>query len=1111
MSFVQLQVISNYSLLQSTTNIKSLVQAAKEKGYQAIALTDRQYLFGQIEFYKACKKAGIKPIIGLQLEVKGIHLKNEKFSLVLLAKNYEGYQKLMQLSTLQSQNNEEALKQALATNMEHVIAITPGEKGEIEQLLQRDEVEHAKNVASYWNDILPKGNYYIGLQLHTPMRPLIPALIEISEALKIPRTAMHDVRYLNPDDQFSTQVLQAIDEGRQIEIDQETLTGEYYLPNQNSIFKHFEQAGLRHEAEQTMKIAESISLEIPLNQSLMPKYAVPSGHNTKDYLAEQCQIGLANRVPNADQRYLDRLKYELDVIHQMGFDDYFLIIWDLMAYAAKKKIFPGAGRGSAAGSLVAYVLRITHVDPIEFDLLFERFLNLERYNMPDIDLDFPDDRREEILKYVRDKYGSDHVAQIMTVGTLAAKMSLRDTARVFGLTTAEAGKWSNAVPAQPGIRLEEAYRVSKSLQQLVRASDRNRLLYETAVKIEGSPRHISTHAAGVVISDQPLVELIPLQQREGDLFLTQYQMGDIEEIGLLKMDFLGLKNLTILNNAIQLAERETGASIDIFSIPLHDQQTLELFRKSDTNGIFQFESNGIKSVLRKLEPESFEDLVAVNALYRPGPMEQIDTFISRKKGLQPIEYLHPDLKPILDVTYGIMVYQEQVMQVASVLAGFTLGEADILRRAIGKKHKETLDQQREKFISGAIKNGYTHEKAAEVYQYIDRFANYGFNRSHSVAYSFIAYQMAYMKTHYPAAFFAALLNSVTPHSDKMKEYMIDIKKRHIELVYPNINESSWRFNLKNQKIQYGLSGIKGLRRDFIKEILTERNVHGKYQDFVQFLRRMPTKWLKDDWIVPMIGSGAFDSFGYNRATLLESLPGMLTSIAYSGSNVDLFQVLEPKYIQKDEFSRNEQMEMEEQYLGYSLSGHPTEEYANLYEQENFVYLAELIEKKTIHTIGLIKNIRRIQTKKGDPMAFVTITDSTGSASLTLFPEAYVRYMRHLKKEAIIVVSGKVDDRSSDNEKSIVIQKLWPVEAYKPPSNTIKQTCYIRITGSSHQENILINLKETLLEAPGTCSVVLIDTVQGRNVLMDQKYHFQPTERIIAKLHELFGKENVVFK
>lgn len=1112
MSFVHLQTISVYSLLQSTTQLEELVQNAKQKGYQAIALTDYNYLHGQVDFYKLCLKEGIKPIIGLQLDLPGIFYKDKKFPLVMIAKNYKGYQKLMALSTLYtSDKTNEELLSGLKGGLEDLIAITPGEKGEIENLLLSGEYEAAEKIVQYWKEIFSEGQFYLGVQVHENMQPIIDPLKELGITGDVPLTAMHDVRYLEPGDHFSCRVLQAIGNSEQIDTSLEEKRGEYYLPPLKEIQEQFQKFGLFSEAEETRKISERIAIELPLHQSLLPKYPIPPGTDSQTYLKKLCQEGLQQKVNQPDSRYHERLNYELSVIHEMGFDDYFLIVWDVMHFAKQAGILPGAGRGSAAGSLVAYVLQITHVDPIEYHLLFERFLNKERYNMPDIDLDFPDNRRDEVLRYVKKKYGADHVAQIVTFGTLATKMSLRDTARVFGYSTAEAAKWSSAVPNQLGIRLTEAYENSLAFRKLADSSPENKLLFETAKKIEGVPRHTSTHAAGVVISDRLLIELVPLQERKNDLSITQYPMGNVEEIGLLKMDFLGLKNLTILNNAVQLAEKENQQKLDVFSFPMNDPKTMELFRRADTNGIFQFESPGIKNVLQKLGPESMEDIVAVNALYRPGPMEQINTFIDRKKGKQKIEYLHPDLEDILSVTYGVMVYQEQVMQVASRMAGFTLGEADILRRAIGKKQKEAIDEERSHFIDGAVQKGYSLEKAKEVYDYIERFANYGFNRSHSVAYSYIAYQMAYMKTHYPAAFFAALLNSVNPHSDKMKEYGMDIRKRNLSFEYPDINTSSWNFSLTNQKIQFGLTAIKGLRRDFIQHVLSERKKNGFYKDFVQFLRRIPEKWVKSEIITPLILSGAFDKFDYNRATLLQSLPGIISSIQYSGNNIDLFDVLEPKYIFRDELSSIDLMESEEEYLGYSLIGHPVDAYSFLYKEDEVKYIGELSTGHNLTTMGLLKEIKRIQTKKGEPMAFLTLTDSTGVLNVTIFPEQYLKFMKLLKEGTLLTVFGKIENSKQYERPTFILQKMTTIDQYIKTKEEKKKTCYIRITGENNPNDQFDKMQKILLDSPGEHPVIVYDEIHSKKILMDKKYWIDSSDVAIKKLINLFGNKNIVFK
>jgi len=1111
-SFVHLQVISAYSLLQTTTRIEDLVRSAKTKGYQAIALTDQNVLYGQVDFFKLCKKYEIQPILGIQLDLPGIINKERTFPLVLLAKDFAGYQKLMVLSTVRNQDAENKELLALLENdPSRIIAITPGEKGEIENFLLGNDPQNAQAACLAWGRIFNSGNFYLGVQLHEKMKPIIPGLKRLSQETNTPITALHDVRYLEPSDNFSCRVLKAIEANEKVDLQSEALDGMYYLPSCQEIERKFQEADLADSAEMTQKIANEIQIELPLHQSLLPRYPVPAGTTPQAYLRRLCEEGLRQRIAAPAPEYEKRLAYELEVIHEMGFEDYFLIVWDVMAYARKAKIMPGAGRGSAAGSLVSYVLRITHVDPIKYNLLFERFLNRERYNMPDIDLDFPDNRRDDVLHYVRDKYGSDHVAQIATFGTLAAKMSLRDTARVFGLTVAESQAWSNAIPNQLGITLAEARQKSKDLQGLISATAVNRLLYETAEKIEGVPRHVSTHAAGVVISDQPLRGIVPLQKKNSELYLTQYTMGNIEEIGLLKMDFLGLKNLTILNDAVQLASEAHKASINIWEIPLDDERTLDIFRRADTNGVFQFESPGIKNVLRKLGPESIEDIAAVNALYRPGPMEQIDLFVSRKKGQARIEYPHPDLQPILEVTYGVMVYQEQVMQVASKMAGFSLGEADILRRAIGKKQKASIDEERRHFIEGSLQQGYSEQTAEQVYDYIERFANYGFNRSHSFAYSFIAYQLAYMKAHFPEAFFAALLNSVNQHSDKMKEYFIELKRRNISVSYPDINTSNWKFTLHQQAIQFGLGGIKGLRRDFIQEIIKERQAHGQYQDFVQFLRRIHAKWLKKENITPLIYSGAFDSFGHSRATLLQSLPGMLNSIDYSGNNIDLFSVLEPKYVETKELPLLELLDLEEAALGHSLKGHPIDQFGKLYSSGSVVYASELAHDKKMRTMGLIKDIRRIQTKKGDPMAFANLTDSTGEISLTIFPEYYIRFMKLLKANQLLVVEGKLERSKQSDKVNFLVTHIWEAGAYQELLDQKRENVFIRLTAENNTPELFGKMYQILNKQKGAHPVILYNEATKQTIRLAAESWVSISPALLDALKEIFGSGNVAVK
>lgn len=1072
MSFVHLQVISAYSLLKSTLSIEKLVVAAKERGYKAIALTDQNVMYGVVDFYKACKKYAIKPIIGMTIDIQGIINKQQDYPLILLAQNMAGYNNLMNLSSkkmLMEQGGNLTIED-VNDYSNGLIAITPGRDSEFESFLFSEEQEAVIKISETLQTIFSDDHFFVGLQLHDRFEEVQSALVKLKKQLSIKTVALGDVRYLNPSDDFSNEVLKAIGSGDKVSLSDVTTTnGPYSLLEENDQVGKFEAASLQKAIKQTTLIAEMIDVEIELQQHLLPRFDLPEQTNTSSYLKNLCFEGLNQRKSDHTKEYQERLDYELAIIHKMGFEDYFLIVWDLMAYAHKVKIVTGAGRGSAAGSLVAYVLNITDVDPIQYNLLFERFLNEERHTMPDIDLDFPDNRREEMLEYVKNKYGQEHVAQIATFGTLAAKMALRDVARVFELSQDEASQWSNTIPKTIGITLELAFQQSKALRELVGKNKKHTLLFDTAKKIEGLPRHVSTHAAGVVISDQPLNKYLPLQKGSGSINLTQYPMGNVEEIGLLKMDFLGLKNLSIIDNTLKLIKKQTQADVNLLAIPMDDPLTLELFAKADTVGIFQFESNGIKNVLRKLGPTSIEDVAAVNALYRPGPMEQIDLFIKRKKGEAPIVYPHDNLEPILSVTYGVMVYQEQVMQVASKMAGYTLGQADILRRAMAKKQKSLIDIERTHFIKGATELGYEEKIATQVYNYIEQFANYGFNRSHAVAYSFIAYQMAYLKAHYPEAFFVALLNSASNNPTKLKEFTLEIKKRKISIQPPDINKSFYAFSLKNHHIQFGLGSVKKLRKEMIMDIIQIRKESGPFKDLIDFLRRIDPKWLKEEYIKPLIYVGAFDNLAHSRGILISSLMGILSSLELSGNNVGLFDILKPKYTKTNDLSLEEKLELEEFYLGIYLSGHPTEQYENiaLMKQTKFIQDVQIGQHEKI--IGLIKNIRRIRTKKGEIMAFVTLNDSSGDCSLTLFPIKYRQYGNLLEKGELLYVEGKIEQNRED-QKQMIVSSLEDIKVLAEIEKIGR--IFIRIPTEKNDGKSLQELKKIIKKHHGSIPVIL---------------------------------------
>lgn len=755
------------------------------------------------------------------------------------------------------------------------------------------------------------------------------------------------------------------------------------------------------------------------------------------------------------------------------------------------------------------MLNITKVDPIEYQLLFERFLNPERYTMPDIDLDFPDNRREDILEYVRRKYGDNHVAQIATFGTFGSKQALRDVCRVLGLTTVQAGEWSKAVPNQLGVSLKSAYEQSKNLQALVSKSPKNQLIFETACRIEGLPRHLSTHAAGVVLYDKPLTEVIPLMDKEQQLPITQYTMKYVEQIGLLKMDFLGLTNLSILHDSIELTKKIYQQDISLNEIPLDDEKTLELFQEADTNGIFQFESDGIRRVLKKLKPTNLEDIAAVNALYRPGPMEQIDTFIKRKHGQEVVKYPHPILESILQSTYGVMVYQEQVMQVTSQMAGFTLGQADILRRAIGKKDGKVIEIEKAHFIEGAIEKGIDVASASEVYHYIERFANYGFNRSHAFAYSLLAYQLAYFKTHYPRAFYTAILRYVGDRSPKLQTYFIEAKQRGIVIKNPSINTSLEDYDATVDGIFIGLNAIKGLRRDFIQEILTQRKQYGPFIDFMDFAFRIGKRFCKKEVLEALIDAGAFDELGKNRATLRATIDAVIESVKFHGSNLalELNEEMYPKYFEEEDSNIIERIEREIAVLGFPVSAFPTDPYEILYKEQKANRISSIYESKFVSVLGLLKNIRKTRTKKGEPMAFGTIQDETGEMEFVVFSEVYPLVFSALEENQLVLIKGKTR-KNLQSKWQVQVQQVLSLFEVEGLAQATSIKCYIKITKELQNKDVFEKIRSIIINNPGDTTVLLYIESKDQVFKMNFNSGLMVDAQTLKAISDIVGEENI---
>ncbi|OBS61311.1 DNA polymerase III subunit alpha [Enterococcus mundtii] len=1100
----QLYTITSYSLLQSTIRINEYVREAKKLGYQTLAITDKNVLSGAAEFYRVCMNEKIQPIIGLNLT----YLFGERhYELLLYAKDRIGYQQLIKLSSKKMIQEKVELDEI--NGLDHLLVVLPT-KNSI-----ADDYGVSESFDSHWQSLQEKvtpSYFYVGVTEETPLEA--PEWLAYLRANQFQLCALHPIASLHQEELFSLETMKHLREGTQLSFDEvrqttrDSATG-FLLP-EAELRQRFVNAGLEEALNNAQQLAKSVTFEFQFHQKLLPHYPVPENRSAGEYLQELCQKQLGKRVKKISEAYQERLDYELSVIHQMGFDDYFLIVWDVMAFAHENNIVTGAGRGSAAGSLVAYVLEITDVDPLEYDLLFERFLNPERYTMPDIDLDIPDNRREEVLIYVREKYGQYHMAQIATFGTMAAKMVLRDVARVFGLSQSEANRWSKAIPNQLKMTLNEAYRTSNKLVELVQASEKNQLLFHTAKILEGLPRHVSTHAAGVVLSDKNLLELVPLQKGSDEAYLTQYTMNDVEAIGLLKMDFLGLRNLSIIDYTVKAIKRVENKDIELKEIPLDDPKTLQLFQRGETTGVFQFESAGIRNVLRRLGPENIEDIAAVNALYRPGPMQNIDTFIARKKGKERIHYPDDSLQPMLKNTYGVIVYQEQIMQIASTMAGFSLGQADILRRAISKKKKDVIDQERDHFVQGANQQGYSKEKANEVYEYIERFANYGFNRSHAFAYSFVGFQMAYLKVHHPGAFFMSLMNSVRHNTAKLKEYIAEAKKYKIKLTPPSINQSFYGFELTDKEtIRFGLTAIKGVRRDFVEEIIRERKEDGPFRSVDQFLIRINKRWLKLELLQTLVASGVFDELVGNRRQLMLDLEGKIQNILYSGGSLDLLDIMALKEEEVADYSLEEKLQLEEEHLGVYLSGHPTEGYERLKLAKKVHLVTEIVPKQATNVLVMVKEVREIRTKKGALMAFVSGTDSSGEIAITVFPELYRQARPLFKENQVIFVQGRSEISKYNQELQLIAEVVADPEELQ--QQYPEQTCYLRIREEADQPDTMKQLQELFKKFPGYIPVVMYHEKDQRKVVLSEAFWLDGSDSLKQQLAYLLKEENVVFK
>ncbi|MFS0654595.1 DNA polymerase III subunit alpha [Bacillus sp. 179-C3.3 HS] len=1111
MSYVHLQVHSGYSLLNSAAKVKELVMKAKELGYKALALTDDHVMYGTVEFYKECKKQGIKPVIGLTASVFIDEQETEAYPLVLLAETNEGYQNLIKISSVLKSKSKAGLKEKWLKSYHHgLIAITPGVSGYIETLLQQDQLEEACEAARHLQGIFGEGSFYVAVQPFQQDDQLVERLRDVSQSTGIPLVATGDVHYINRDDKTAYTCLKAIKAGR--------LLSDMAQEEEDKHFRSIEEmkewyADDPEFLSRTSDIARRCEVDLNLGQTKLPSYPTPDHSTADQFLRKVCAEGMVKRKIESDETYVKRLNYELDIIQKMNFSDYFLIVWDFMKYAHGQGIVTGPGRGSAAGSLVAYVLLITDVDPIRHGLLFERFLNPERISMPDIDIDFPDTRRDEMISYVKNKYGDMHVAQIVTFGTLAAKAALRDVGRVMGIDSKAADRLAKLIPSKPGMTLKEAVYTSPELKTMLQQSKELREVFQTALKVEGLPRHTSTHAAGVVLSEEPLTEVVPIQDGHDGVYLTQYAMNYLEDLGLLKMDFLGLRNLTLIESIKNQIERQEHVHIRFSDISYQDKKTFELLSAGDTTGIFQLESQGMRQVLRRLKPSSLEDIVAVNALYRPGPMENIPLFIDRKHGRAKVSYPHPDLYDILKDTYGVIVYQEQIMLIAEKMAGFQLGEADLLRRAVSKKDKKILDAQRSHFVEGCLKKEYSVNIANDVYDLIVKFANYGFNRSHAVAYSMIGFQLAYLKAHYPLYFMCGLLTSVIGNEDKVAQYFYEAKEKGISVLKPSINKSEFPFTVEKGEIRYSLRAIKNVGVSAVKEIYRARQ-DKPFEDLFDFCARVSPKSVNRKTIEALVFSGAMDEFHPNRASLLASIDIALDHVSFLTPEDQLDFLgdttfsIKPKYAEIDELPLVDLLQFEKEALGLYLSNHPVQAYRDRLKENGAVEIIKLSSyiKRKISLGGLLTKVKSIRTKNGQSMAFVTFGDETGEMEGVVFPEQFRKLSPLLEEGAMLYVEGRIEHRNDSSQ--IIVQEAVLLEEMDTKK---AEAVYIRVKEENHTQELLEQVKRVISQHRGEADVYLYYEKQKKTMRLPDAYKVHTDHAVIFQLKELLGEQNVVIK
>lgn len=1082
--FVHLHIHSEFSLLDGANRIKDLPVRAKELGMKAMAITDHGVMYGVIDFYKACKKEGIKPIIGCEVYVASRtrfdkEAQDKKYyHLILLAKNNKGYQNLSKLVSLGFTEGyyykPRIDLEILEKYHEGIICLSGCLAGAVSQAILNGNIEEAENVAKWHHNVFGE-DYYLEIQNNGVKEQVMvnQKIIQIARRLNIPIVATNDAHYLKKEDAYNHEVLLCIQTGKRI-TDEDRMrfeTDELYVKSPEEMSEYFK--NFPDAIENTVKIAEKCNVEFEFGHTILPNYDVPEEYATHyDYFKKLCDDGIKKRYgENPSQEILDRAAYELKIISQMGYVDYYLIVWDYINYAKSVGIPVGPGRGSGAGSILAYAIGITDIDPMKYNLLFERFLNPERISMPDFDVDFCYERRGKVIDYVERKYGKDHVSQIITFGTMSARMVIRDVGRALDMPYAECDKLAKMIPNELHITIKKAMEQNKELRDLYESDDEIHKMLDIAMALEGMPRQASTHACGIVITKEPVDTYVPLYVRDGQIS-TQFIMTTLEELGLLKMDFLGLRTLTVIQDAIDLVKENRGIDVE-FDKDMNDPKVYKLWQNGESIGIFQFESQGMTNFMKELKPDCLEDIIAGVSLYRPGPMDQIPRYISNKKNPDNAEYTHPSLIPILNVTYGCMVYQEQVMQIVRDLAGYSLGRADLVRRAMGKKKLDVMAKEREYFIhgqadengnvviKGCIRNGIDEASANKIFDEMAEFAKYAFNKSHAAAYAVVSYRTAYLKAYYPEEFMAATLNSFLGNLDKIPMYIDECKRLNIDILKPDINKSFTKFTVDNGKIRFGLGSVKNVGIAAVNAIVKEREENGNYESFTDFCERMKNEAVNKKCIESLIRAGAFDQFEQTRATLLASFESILDTIqdtsrkSFAGQ-VTMFDLAAPEdnvnelkysFNEQKEFSEKDLLSMEKEMLGIYISGHPLEKLREQIERETNVNSMKLNELANLQSTvldegefiarkneykdgqfvkyaGIITNVKKKYTKNNTIMAFVTVEDLYGTVEIIVFENCYQEASKYLVEESIVMVEGRLSIRE-DDEPKIVARTIKP--------------------------------------------------------------------------------------